>query len=207
MAMQDVVDESRNKVAEVDLNDHVFSCEIKRHLIHDAIRYQLAKVRRGTSSTKNRALVAGGGAKPWRQKGRGRARVGTVRSPLWRGGGVIFGPTPRSYSIAMPKKARKGALRSALSLKCAEGKLVVLDSLKIDEFKTKAFVEILKGLEIENALFVVDDLPITLERSARNIPGVKILRWTSLNVYDVLLYETIVLTKETLPEIEGRLSQ
>ena len=207
MGIHNVVDVSGNTISELELDERIFSCEIKEHLLHDAVRYHLAKKRSGTASTKNRSLVAGGGAKPWRQKGRGRARVGTIRSPLWRGGGVVFGPTPRSYDLHLPKKVRRGALRSALSLKYRDGKLLVLDRLEVNEFKTKAFVKVLEGLGLKEALFVVDELPITLERSARNVPGIKILRWPYLNTYDVLKYDMLVFLKEAIPRIEEALSK
>jgi len=208
MAQIDLYNLSREKVGEVELRDEVFNGPVKPHLFYEVVKWQLAKRRRGTASTKTRAEVSGGGRKPWRQKGLGRARAGSIRSPLWRGGGVVFGPKPRDYSYPLPKKVRRAALRSALSLRYKEGKLTVLDGFDLGQIKTKLFVEAMEklGLKGEKVLIVTDGKDEVLERSARNVPWAKVLRCEGLNVYDVLNYRHLLILRSALPKIEERLA-
>ncbi len=208
MAQIDLYNLSREKVGEVELRDEVFNGPVKPHLFYEVVKWQLAKRRRGTASTKTRAEVRGGGRKPWRQKGLGRARAGSIRSPLWRGGGVVFGPKPRDYSYPLPKKVRRAALRSALSLRYKEGKLTVLDGFDLGQIKTKLFVEAMEklGLKGEKVLIVTDGKDEVLERSARNVPWAKVLRCEGLNVYDVLNYRHLLILRSALPKIEERLA-
>jgi large subunit ribosomal protein L4 len=198
-----VYDINHQQVKEIELNDRVFDAKINPSLFYDSVRSHLASRRKGTAATKNRALVRGGGAKPWRQKGTGRARAGSRRSPLWKGGGTIFGPMPRDYSLSLPKKAKRAALRGALSLKRREEKLILLDAFPLDGFKTRQVLEILKRFEVEDALIVTDDQHIFLERSARNIPGIEVLRYNSLNVYDILNHKHLILLNPAVEKIEG----
>ena len=204
MPVMDVYDTDKNKVSEIYLHDDIFDTEVKEHLISDVIVMQQANRRRGTASTKNRAKVRGGGAKPWRQKGTGRARVGSRRSPLWVGGGTVFGPTPRDYSYSLPKKIMKAALRSALTLRLREDKIIVLDRFELEEIKTKAFIQVLRNLDIESVL-MVDMENFNLERSARNVQNTKFLRPEGLNVYDIIRYENLVLVRSAIERIETRL--
>ncbi|MGQ9646765.1 MAG: 50S ribosomal protein L4 [Thermodesulfobacteriota bacterium] len=194
------------KVNDVELNDQVFGVKSNPALLYEAVRMNLACQRKGSAATKNRALVRGGGAKPWRQKGTGRARAGSRRSPLWRGGGTIFGPMPREYAFSLPKKQRKAALRAALSLKRQEEKLIVLDEFPLNGFRTKQVLRFLKRFNVEDALIVTSEKNIFLERSARNIPGVEVLRADELNVYDILNHQHLILLSSVLPRIEGGLA-
>jgi len=189
------------KVSEVELDDQIFNAKIKPALFYDVVRKNLASQRKGSAATKNRALVRGGGAKPWRQKGTGRARAGTRRSPLWRGGGTIFGPMPKDYSFSLPKKAKRAALRAALSLKHQERKLILLDDLHLDGFKTRQVLEVLKRFQVEDALIVTHEKNTLLERSARNIPNIQVLHWEGLNVYDILNHEHLILLSPVLQRI------
>lgn len=198
-----VYDINRQQVKEVELNDRVFHAKINASLFYDSVRSHLASRRKGTAATKNRALVHGGGAKPWRQKGTGRARAGSRRSPLWRGGGTIFGPMPRDYTLTLPKKAKRAALRAALSLKRQEEKLILLDAFPLDGFKTRQVLEVLKRFEVQDALIVTDDQHVFLERSARNIPGIEVLRYNNLNVYDIINHEHLILLNPAVEKIEG----
>jgi len=206
MSLVKVYSTAKRKVSEMELDERVFNVEIKDHLLHDVVRMQLANMRAGTASTKNRSVVRGGGRKPYRQKGTGRSRAGSRRSPLWRGGGVIFGPAPRDFGFNLPKKVKKQALRVALSARAAEGKLLVLNQFELKEIKTKSFVEILERLGMEKALIVIGGENFNLERSARNIPGVKVLRVEGLNVYDVLNHENLILVKDAVEKIQERLA-
>jgi large subunit ribosomal protein L4 len=203
MATLAVYDIANQKVSDLEVDEQVFGVEIKPSLFYEAVRHDLATQRKGTAATKNRTLVRGGGAKPWKQKGTGRARAGTRRSPLWRGGGTIFGPMPRSYGFPLPKKVKKAALRAALSLKRQEGKLIVLDSFPLEGFKTQKVLEVLKKFQVENALIVTDEKNPLLERSARNIPGLQVLRHIGLNVYDILNHEHLILLKPAVQRIQG----
>ena len=198
-----VYDINHQKVREIELNDRIFDAKINPSLFHDSVRSHLASGRKGTAATKNRALVRGGGAKPYRQKGTGRARAGTRRSPLWRGGGTIFGPMPRDYSFSLSKKARRATLLAALSLKRQEEKLILLDGFPLEGFKTRQVLEILKRFQVENALIVTDAQHVFLERSARNIPGIEVLRYESLNVYDILNHKHLILLSPAVEKIEG----
>jgi len=198
-----VYDINRQQVKEIELNNRVFDARVNSSLFYDSVRSHLASRRKGTAATKNRALVRGGGAKPWRQKGTGRARAGSRRSPLWKGGGTIFGPMPRDYALSLPKKAKRAALRAALSLKRQEEKLILLDAFPLDGFKTRQVLQILKRFEVEDALIVTDDQHTFLERSARNIPGIEVLRYNNLNVYDILSHEHLILLSPAVEKIEG----
>jgi len=201
-----VYDIGNQKVSDLELDDRVFDAKINAVLFYDVVRRELASRRKGTASTKNRALVRGGGAKPWRQKGTGRARAGSRRSPLWRGGGTIFGPMPRDYSLSLPKKVRRAALRAALSLKRQEEKLILLSNFPLDGFKTRRVLEVLKRFQVQDALIVTDGSDPYLERSARNIPGVEVLRYEGLNVYDILNHEHLILLRPAVEKIEGALA-
>ena len=204
MAVFDIYDQEKNRISEIDLDDKIFGAKVDKNLFHEVVKMQLANRRGGNACTKTRSEVSGGGRKPWRQKGTGRARAGSTRSPLWVGGGVVFGPKPRDYSYSLPKKVRRAALKSALSLKVKEGKLLIVDNLNLEEIKTKAFVSLLKGLAVEGAL-IVDSDNVNLERSARNLHMVKVLRPEGLNVYDILKYEYLLLTKQSAEKIQERL--
>ncbi len=201
----EIYNTNKEKVSQVELDKKTFSGEVNPHLLYEVVKMQLASRRRGTASTKNRSHVRGGGTKPWRQKGTGRARAGTIRSPLWTGGGVVFGPHPRNYSYRVNKKAKKAALRSALSAKCKENKLFILDNFNLNEIKTKSFVTILGTLAIDDAL-IIDDANINLEKSARNVLGIKVLRPEGLNVYDILKYDSLIITQLCLEKITKSLS-
>jgi large subunit ribosomal protein L4 len=202
MALADVFDIKGEKVGEVELKDEVFNCEVKAYLMHDVVTMQLANRRRGTASTKTRKEVSGGGKKPFRQKGTGRARQGTSRSPLQPGGGTVFGPHPRDYSYSVPKKVRRGALRSALSVRYTGSAMKVLDKLELEAISTKNFNGIVKTFSLTKPLFVIDKKNEVLEKSARNIPFVKVLRVEGLNVYDIIRHEQLVLTLDALKRIE-----
>ena len=205
MAVVDVVDTSRNKVAQIDVSDSIFDAPVREHLFYDVVRMQLAGRRSGTAATKTRSEVSGGGKKPWKQKGTGRARAGSSRSPLWRGGGTMFGPSPRSYEYAVPKKVRKLALCSALSMKRKENKMLIVDKLELQEIKTATFVNLLRQLGFSNVLIIAQENS-NLEKSARNVPQVKVLRPEGLNVYDVLRYENLIITQPCVEKIQGRLA-
>jgi len=207
MATLDVVTTENKKIGTVDLSATVFEAQVKPDLFHAEVRRQLAARRRGTHSTKNRAAVSGGGSKPWRQKGTGRARHGTTRAVQWAGGGVAFGPVPRTYEYKLPKKVRRAALRGALSHRLEEGAIKVVDLIDLSQFKTKRLVEILHELGFEGGgvLIVTDGEDLYLERSARNLPRVKVLRVAGLNVFDVLRYSGLILTKAAVAAIETRL--
>ena len=194
------------KVNDIELDDQIFKVKPDPVVFHNVVRMNLASQRKGSAATKNRALVRGGGAKPWRQKGTGRARAGTRRSPLWRGGGTIFGPMPKDYAFSMPKKERRTALRAALSLKLQEKKLILLDEFPLNGFKTKQVLEVLKGFSVENALIVTHEKNIFLERSARNISNIDVLRAEELNVYDILNHEHLILLSSVLTRIQGVLA-
>jgi len=207
MARHDVVTVENRKAGSVELPATVFETRVKPDLLHAEVRRQLAARRAGTHSTKNRHMVSGGGIKPWRQKGTGRARQGSIRSPQWSGGGVVFGPVPRSYAHALPKKVRRAALCGALSLRRQENAITVVEEIALDAFATKRVREILRSLSLdgERVLIVIDAADEKLERSARNLPGVGVLRVAGLNVYDVLRHAKLVLTKGAVAAIETRL--
>ena len=190
------------EVDKIELNDSIFGVEINEHLVHMAVLQQLANKRQGTQKAKTRSEVRGGGRKPWRQKGTGHARQGSTRSPQWTGGGVVFAPTPRDYSFKLNKKEKRAALKSALTSRVVENKFVVVDELKLDEIKTKKFVEVLKNLNVEKALVVLNDMDEKVIASAANIPTVKTTQTNELNVFDVLKYDTAVVTKAAVENIE-----
>ena len=190
------------EVGKIVLNDSIFGVEINEHLVHMAVLQQLANKRQGTQKAKTRSEVRGGGRKPWRQKGTGHARQGSTRSPQWTGGGVVFAPTPRDYSFKLNKKEKRAALKSALTSRVVENKFVVVDELKLDEIKTKKFVEVLKNLNVEKALVVLNDMDEKVIASAANIPTVKTTQTNELNVFDVLKYDTVVVTKAAVATIE-----
>jgi len=206
MPTVDVYDIKRQKVADLDLPDEIFNVEVRPDVLHSVVNWQLAKRRSGSASTKGRSEVRGGGRKPWRQKGTGRARAGTNRSPLWRGGGVIHGPKPRDYSFKLNKKLRILGLKMALSAKLQAGELVVLSELNLPEIKTKALAAILKDLALKKALLISPETDRNLEMSGRNIPGIKLLQPEGLNVYDVLKYDHLVLLRPSVDKIVARLS-
>lgn len=189
-------------VGEMELNPKVFGAEINEALMHDAVVMYLANQRVGTASTKTRGEVSGGSRKPWRQKGLGRARHGSIRSPIWVGGGVVFGPKPREWRQKMPRKARRQALRSALSAKVQAGELLVLDQLVLPEPKTREMARVLKNLQLDKALLVTRDPDAVVQRSARNIPGVETGVAKDLNVYQVLKYPKVVLTRDAVAAVE-----
>ncbi len=205
MAVADVFDIEKKKVAEVELNDAVFGAEINEATIHDVVKMQLASRRAGTSATKGRSDVRGGGKKPWRQKGTGRARAGTSRSPIWRGGGIVFGPQPRDYSYSVPKKVRKNALISVLSMKVKEEKMTVLQNFPMETISTKAFKKVVDLFGLKKTLFVIDQDDAVLVKSSRNLKNIKMIRSEGLNVYDVLKYEHLVLLEPSIKKIEGAL--
>jgi len=199
---------SGEQVGEVDLKEEVFGVPVHRQAMHDAVVAHLARRRRGTHDTKTRAEVTGSGRKPWRQKGTGRARAGSRKSPIWKGGGVVFGPHPRDYGYKLPKKVRRLALKSALSSKVETGEIKVLDSLTMDQPKTKEMAEVLRKLAVDNkALIVTAGTDQNVYKSARNIPGVKSLPAGSLNVYDLLSFGTLVITKDAVSTVEEVLTQ
>jgi large subunit ribosomal protein L4 len=202
MARTDVFDIKGEKVGEVEIKDEVFNCDVKPYLMHDVVTMQLANRRRGTAATKTRKEVRGGGKKPYRQKGTGRARQGSSRSPLQPGGGTVFGPHPRDYSYSVPKKVRRSALRSALSVRYTGSAMKVLDKLDLETISTKNFTGIVKTFSLTKPLFVIDKKNEMVEKSARNIPFVKVLRVEGLNVYDVIRHEQLILTLDALKRIE-----
>ena len=193
----------RQQVGDIELNDNVFGVEVNDGLLHQAVVMQLASQRLGTHATKTRAFVRGGGRKPWKQKGTGRARSGSRRSPLWVGGGTVFGPHPRSYAFSMPRKQRRLAIKCALSDKVQEDSLFVLDALDFEAPKTKQVVKLLQTFEIDNkALIITAEGAENVERSSRNIPGVKAINTTGLNVYDILNHDKLFVTKDAVARIE-----
>lgn len=192
-----------SQVGEVELNDSVFGIEPNNHVLFEAVVMQRASLRQGTHKTKIRSEVAGGGRKPWRQKGTGRARQGSIRSPQWRGGGTVFGPTPRSYSYKLPKKVRRLAIKSALSSKVLEENILVLENLAFDAPKTKEFNNVLKGLSVESkALIVTASLEENVALSARNLPGVTVVEADGINVLDVLNHDKLIMTKAAVEKVE-----
>ena len=203
MPQLDIYDSEKKKVGELALADDVFSYEVNEYLINEVVKMQLANRRAGTSSTKTRSEVSGGRAKPWKQKGTGRARSGSNTSPIWVRGGSAFGPKPRDYSYLVPKKVRKGALKSILSQKFNEGKLLVVRDFDLREIKTKRALDILKRFEAEDALIVSNADMVNFERSVLNLPKVKIIRPVGLNVYDVLSYDKLLILESAAAVIEG----
>ena len=205
MYSADIYNTNKEKVSQVVLDEKVFGCEVKPHLLYEVVKMQLANRRAGTASTKNRSHVRGGGKKPWRQKGTGRARAGSIRSPIWKGGGTTFGPLPRDYSYRLNKKVKKLALRTALSIKLKEDKLLILDNFNLPEIKTKGVITTLNRFDLKDA-FIIDDSNLHLEKSASNVPFVKVLRPEGLNVYDILRYDKLIITQSCLEKITRTLS-
>lgn len=202
MAKVTVYNMKGSEVGSLELNDAVFGVDVNEHLVHMAVVQQLANNRQGTQKAKTRAEVSGGGRKPWRQKGTGRARQGSTRSPQWTHGGVVFAPTPRDYTFKLNKKEKRAALKSALTAKVNDQKFIVLDELKLDAIKTKEFQTVLNNLKVECALVVLNDNDQNVILSARNIPAVKTTQINSLNVFDVLKYQNVVTTKAAVASIE-----
>lgn len=206
MAKLPLYDQNSNIIGDVEVKDEVFFAPVKEYLIHDVIKMQLANKRQGTASTKLRGEVSGGGKKPWKQKGTGRARAGSNRSPLWRKGAIIFGPKPRDYSYSVPKKVKKAAMKSALSQKVSENKLYLIDNIEIPSIKTKLMSGVINNFKLEKALIVLPQKSTNIELSARNIPNVKVVKADNLNVYDIVKYDNLMVLKGSIEKIEGALS-
>ena len=202
MAKVAVLNMEGKEVGNIELNDAIFGVEVNEHLVHMAVLQQLANNRQGTQKAKTRSEVSGGGRKPWRQKGTGHARQGSTRSPQWTGGGVVFAPTPRDYSFKLNKKEKRIALKSVLTDKVAQNKFIVVDELKLDEIKTKKFVEVMNNLKVEKALVVLNDMDTNVIASAANVPTVKTAQTNELNVFDLLKYDTVVVSKAAVATIE-----
>jgi large subunit ribosomal protein L4 len=205
MAVCDVLNTLAEKVGEIDLNDALFSVEINTGVLHEVVCMQRANRRSGNACTKTRGEVSGGGAKPWRQKGTGRARAGSRTSPVWRGGGTVFGPLPRDYSYNLPKKVKKLALKMALSARNQEGNLVIIDRFELPEVKTKNFVKVMGNFQFNNCLVITDEIEENISLSARNAVGFKVLPVAGLNVYDILKYSKLMLLQSSLAMLEERL--
>jgi len=193
-------------VIQPQLNEEIFGAKTRPHLLHQAVVMQLANRRAGSAATKSKGWVRGGGKKPWRQKGTGRAHAGSIRSPIWVGGGTTFGPVPRDYSYRLPRTARREALLSALSLKNRDGKIIVVDRFELEEAKTKLMVRALAELKVESAVIVISQSDAKIERSARNLSKIKVLRVEGVNVYDLLRYDHLILTQEALQRLQERLA-
>ncbi|MCE5334474.1 MAG: 50S ribosomal protein L4 [Desulfobacteraceae bacterium] len=206
MPTVDVFNLNREVTGQIELSDAIFGVPVKPHLMHEVVVYQLAKRRAGTAKAKGRSEVRGGGKKPWRQKGTGRARAGTSRSPVWRGGGTIHGPQPRDYDMRIPKKVRRLALKMALSQKVIDEGFKVIDQFQLERIKTRDFAELLNRFELRKTLIVLPEHDEMIEKSARNIPNVKILRSEGLNVYDLLNYHAVLLSRECVGRIEEALA-
>jgi large subunit ribosomal protein L4 len=205
MAKLQIIDQNNKKVGDIELAPEVFEVEIQPEILNLVVRSQRAAKRQGTHATKNRALITGGGRKPWRQKGTGRARAGSSRSPLWRGGATTFGPQPRDYSFKVNKKVRKLALQMALSSRVSEEKLRVVNTIELAEIKTKAFAEIAEKLGLGKTLIVAKDIDEKLALSARNMPHIKVIEADKLNVYDVLLYPELIMLESAAQDVQERL--
>ena len=202
MAKVSVYNMDGKEVESINLDDAVFGVEVNEHLVHMAVVQQLANNRQGTQKAKTRSEVRGGGRKPWRQKGTGHARQGSIRAPQWTGGGVVFAPTPRDYSFKLNKKEKRAALKSALTSRVLENKIVVVDELKMDEIKTKTFANVMSNLNVDKALVVLADNDKNVVASAKNIPSIKTASTETINVYDILKYNTLVLTKDAVKNIQ-----
>ncbi|MDO9463326.1 MAG: 50S ribosomal protein L4 [Deltaproteobacteria bacterium] len=202
MPVLDVYNMQKEKVSEITLNDDVFSVPVREDVLHEVVTMQLAKRRAGTASTKSRSEVSGGGCKPWRQKGTGRARSGSNTSPVWRRGGAVFGPKPRDYSYKVPRKVRKLALRMALSAKLRDSQMLIVDDFTLDEIKTKKIVQTMNNFGVKNVLIVINERQKNLEKSARNIPYVDVLPYTDINVHDILIHNNLILHRDCIPKIE-----
>ncbi len=202
MASVSVYNIEGKEVDKLELSDSIFGVEINEHLVHMAVVNQLANKRQGTQSAKTRSEVSGGGKKPWRQKGTGHARQGSIRAPQWKGGGVVFAPKPRDYSFKMNKKEKRLALKSALTSRVQDEKFIVLDELKLDEIKTKNFVAVLNNLEVSKALVVLAENDTNVILSAKNVPNVKTILTNTINVYDIMKYDVVICTKDAVAKIE-----
>ena len=202
MATVSVYNMEGKEVGTIELNDAVFGVEVNEHLVHMAVVQQLANNRQGTQKAKTRSEVSGGGRKPWRQKGTGHARQGSIRAPQWTGGGVVFAPVPRDYSFKLNKKEKRAALKSALTDKVANAKLIVVDELKFEEIKTKNFAQVMKNLDVNNGLVVVNENDVNVMMSAKNIADVKMALPNTINVYDIMKAGKVVLTKDAVKTIE-----
>lgn len=205
MAVANVFNIEKKKVAKIELNDAVFGAEVNEAIVYDVIKMQLASRRAGTASTKTRSDVRGGGKKPWRQKGTGRARAGTTRSPIWRGGGIVFGPHPRDYSYSIPKKIRRKALICALSMKLKQDKMLILKDFPMEKISTRAFKGVVDLFGLKKALFVLGNDNNALQKSSRNIKNIKMIRSEGINVYDILNHEHLVLLENSIKKLEGAL--
>ena len=202
MAKVSVYNMEGKAVGEIELKDEIFGVEVNEHLVHLAVLQQLANNRQGTQKAKTRGEVRGGGKKPWRQKGTGHARQGSIRAPQWKGGGVVFAPTPRDYSFKLNKKEKRAALKSALTSRVNDGKFFVINDLSLDEIKTKKFQAALDALKLEKALVVLDELDQNVILSARNIPDVKTAQVNTINVYDILKYDSLMISESAVHAIE-----
>ena len=205
MSTVNIVNTKNESVGEIDLNDEVFNREVKEYILHEVVRMQRAARRGGNACTKTRVEVRGGGRKPWRQKGTGRARAGTRTSPIWRGGGVTFGPKPRDYSFKVNKKVRQQAVAMALSARFQEGNLIVMNDFSLDAIKTKDFVGVMNVLDVQNGLIITNDTSENLSKSSRNVNGYKVLSSEGLNVYDILLHKKVILIQPVIESLEKRL--
>lgn len=202
MANVKVLNMSGDEVGSIELNDNIFAVEVNEHVMHQAVIQYLANQRQGTKGTKTRSEVRGGGRKPWRQKGTGHARQGSIRAPQWRGGGVVFAPKSRDYSFKLNKKVKRLALKSALTTKVNEDKLVVLENLNLEQIKTKEMKNVLNNIKVSKALVVLEDGNKNVVLSARNIPNVKTASVNTINVYDILKYDSFVVTKEAVEKMQ-----
>ncbi|MBI5454256.1 MAG: 50S ribosomal protein L4 [Deltaproteobacteria bacterium] len=201
--MIEVLSKNGSKVSDIDLNEELYGGEVKEHLFYEVVKMQLANRRAGNASTKTKGEVSGGGIKPWKQKGTGRARSGSTRSPVWRHGGTVFGPHPRDYSYKLPKKVMKEALKSALRLKVRDGRLKVYESLELTAPKSKLALEVLKAAKLDNALIVIDGRDRNLELAVRNLKDYKLISAGGINVYDILDYDNLVITRSALEKVEA----
>lgn len=206
MSTVNIVNIKNERVGEIELNDEVFNREVKEHILHEVVRMQRAARRSGNACTKTRVEVSGGGKKPWRQKGTGRARAGSRTSPLWRGGGVIFGPKPRDYSFKLNRKVKQQAVAMAVSARFQEGNLIVVDDFTLERIKTKDFVGVMNVLDVDNGLIVTNSATENLTKSSSNVNGYKILSPEGLNVYDILLHKKLILVQPVIESLEKRLT-
>jgi len=207
MPTLNVFNTSREQVSSIELDPSIFGVEVREHLFYTVVRYQMAKRRAGTHAVKGRSQVSGGGRKPYRQKGTGRARQGTTRAPHYAGGGVVHGPTPRDHSHKLPRSVRRAALCAALSRRCEENALTIFDAFQMAEIKTKNFANVMKTFEFEDLLLILDEKDENVQRSARNIPGVKVLPAAGLNVYDILRHRNLALTQKAVDAIMKRFNK
>lgn len=191
-----------NKVGDYSLNENVFNVEVNKAVLHQVVVAQLANKRQGTQSTKTRSEVRGGGIKPWRQKGTGRARQGSIRAPQWVGGGVVFAPKPRDYRVSLPKSMRKVAMKSALTVKVQENEMFILEALELDGPKTKTMVNMLKAFDVKKALIVTSESNLNVYKSGRNIQGIRVMPVNNINVYDLLKYDNLIITKDAVSKLE-----